>query len=489
MHLMLLPPSSPSEPRRLAPALGAGRAAPRASRARTLCAGALALLAAVILPSAAARAQTLPQGYTSDVAAAPTETDPSQTRQVQDFGDDGADAQDPAAADDEYADTDPSALTEFQQPLAAHGTWVDDPTYGTVWVPAADAVGPDFAPYVSGGHWAMTDDGEWLWVSDYEWGYIPFHYGRWIWIPAYGWSWIPGRVYAPAWVVWRTGDYGYIGWAPMPPAYYWSSGVAVSFWVVPTAAYVFCPTTYVFHEHVTTYVVHDRTTVHRVAAHTHPYRPARPTGGSPAGAHRGASPSGGGARLHYRPASPSLAEAHVPSSEAPKSKAAADARALAYARKSTTPSARAMSPGARGLHASPNPRGPARGSRAALPSPSARAPGARPRLPDAAGGRSPGDFDRSARTPRTPAPVIRTPSPRGDTAPQPMPRAPHITPSPRAPSTPHITPAPRAPSHVSRPITIPRAPSASPRPSVPSGGGHRSTPAPAPAAPKIHRKK
>ena len=47
---------------------------------------------------------------------------------------------------DEYADTDPSALSDFHGTLDAHGTWVDDPTYGTVWVPNANEVGADFAP-------------------------------------------------------------------------------------------------------------------------------------------------------------------------------------------------------------------------------------------------------------------------------------------------------------------------------------------------------
>ena len=31
----------------------------------------------------------------------------------------------------EYADTDPSALTEFKPALDGHGAWVDDSTYGT----------------------------------------------------------------------------------------------------------------------------------------------------------------------------------------------------------------------------------------------------------------------------------------------------------------------------------------------------------------------
>jgi len=61
----------------------------------------------------------------------------------------------------------------------------------------------------------MTDYG-WTWLSDYEWGWAPFHYGRWDYDNNYGWFWFPGDEWAPAWVTWRRGD-GYYGWAPMRP--------------------------------------------------------------------------------------------------------------------------------------------------------------------------------------------------------------------------------------------------------------------------------
>src|ERR1700734_1446500 len=35
---------------------------------------------------------------------------------------------------DTYEDTDPSALTDFRATLDPHGSWFDDPTYGSVWV-------------------------------------------------------------------------------------------------------------------------------------------------------------------------------------------------------------------------------------------------------------------------------------------------------------------------------------------------------------------
>jgi hypothetical protein len=129
---------------------------------------------------------------------------------------------------DEYSDTDPSALTEFKPVLDGHGEWVNDSTYGTVWVPASSEVGTDFQPYVTAGHWTYSDDTDYVWVSDYSWGWAPFHYGRWVVVPNHGWVWIPGRRYAGAWVTWRYGvGYDYIGWAPAPPDYYWYNGYAV----------------------------------------------------------------------------------------------------------------------------------------------------------------------------------------------------------------------------------------------------------------------
>jgi hypothetical protein len=153
-----------------------------------------------------------------DVAAAPAPPEPAPTV---------------------YEDTDPSALTDFHSVLDAHGQWMEDSRFGTVWVPNPAEVGPDWVPYSGGGHWTYGDD--YVWVSDYDWGWAPFHYGRWV-VGDNGWSWIPGRVYAPAWVSWSTGDpgYAYVGWAPAPPEYYWRGGayVTVDFVVQPRYAYV-----------------------------------------------------------------------------------------------------------------------------------------------------------------------------------------------------------------------------------------------------------
>src|SRR5690242_8995767 len=85
------------------------------------------------------------------------------------------------AQPDQYSDTDPSALSDFRAPLAPYGSWVDDPTYGTVWIPHRTVVGDDFVPYQTAGHWAM-DGANYVWLSDYSWGWLPFHYGRWVFI-------------------------------------------------------------------------------------------------------------------------------------------------------------------------------------------------------------------------------------------------------------------------------------------------------------------
>lgn len=286
------------------------------SRARAL--GLLAALVTGVTPAVTLADTGAPgtPGYTGDV---------NEGRQA-----DAPAAVDPAAVDpaDEYADNDPSALDDFRDTLDPHGSWVQDPTYGTIWVPSQSEVGADFAPYQTDGHWAVADSGDWMWASDYAWGAVPFHYGRWVWAGSY-WGWIPGRTYAPAWVTWRVGEGGYIGWAPLPPSWYWSDGVAVGLWAVPFAAYCFVPTSYVFYSHVSTYVVRDRGGIQTAAGSTRPYHAATPTTGH-------GHPAAGGHNPQHRPQSPSFAAAHVPPASIPQRRAGADARAMSYATKSAT---------------------------------------------------------------------------------------------------------------------------------------------------------
>lgn len=216
-----------------------------------------------------------------------------------------------AVASAQYKDTDPAALTDFRQPLDPYGSWVQDPTYGLVWVPSTRYVGSDFAPYVTSGHWGLTASGDWIWVSDYPFGWVVFHYGRWVWISGTGWAWIPGRRYANAWVVWRVpdDDYGYIGWAPMPPSWGWYNGVAVTLWFGPPVPYVFCPSYYVFYPHVYRHIVHDRGVIRRVAHHTSRWRGPRGRGPSP---HRAHVPAKAVPR-HHTPANPRAVAASRPS--------------------------------------------------------------------------------------------------------------------------------------------------------------------------------
>jgi hypothetical protein len=173
--------------------------------------------------------------------------------------------------DAEYADTDPSALSDFRDTLAPHGTWMVHPTYGTVWVPNVVVVGRDFAPYRTAGHWAVTDEGDWIWVSDYQWGYIPFHYGRWVWVEGTGWAWIPGRTYAPAWVVWRVGEPGwdYVGWAPMGPSFIWVDGAAVAYWGYGVLPFWFVSSAWLFSPYWYHHIIWDNHHAHEIWGHTH----------------------------------------------------------------------------------------------------------------------------------------------------------------------------------------------------------------------------
>lgn len=182
---------------------------------------------------------------------------------------------------DEYTDTDPSALTEFKPALDGHGAWVDDSTYGTVWVPESTEVGSDFEPYVTAGHWTYDDDQSWVWVSDYDWGWAPFHYGRWVRLPSHGWSWIPGRVYSGAWVTWRVGPsgYDYVGWAPAAPEWYWYDGYAVGWtfgWYHPS--YWYCHHDYIYDRGWRGHAVYGGTPQGQViGGRTAPYTPAPPS--------------------------------------------------------------------------------------------------------------------------------------------------------------------------------------------------------------------
>ena len=137
-------------------------------------------------------------------------------------------------------------VESFYDELAPYGQWMQYPNYGNVWLPNA---GPDFQPYATGGHWVVTEYGN-TWVSDYAWGWAPFHYGRWIYDPAYGgWLWIPGPDWGPAWVTWRSGG-GYYGWAPLAPG--WDINVNTN---IPAPYWTFVPQIYITSPNIYSYCV------------------------------------------------------------------------------------------------------------------------------------------------------------------------------------------------------------------------------------------
>jgi hypothetical protein len=339
-----------------------------------------------------------------------------------------------------------------------------------VWMPSSVVVGADFAPYVSHGHWGLTASSSWLWVSDFSWGWAPFHYGRWVWIGGRGWGWIPGRVYSPAWVVWRTGFYDdyYVGWAPMPPTWYWHGGWAVRLGYVPYAPYVFCSSTHVFAPHVRPYLA-PPARVGLIGPRTQPYVAAAPgvasTGHSPITMTRG----------------PSMADAHIPMGSIPVQRVTPEARAVAFAQSrpqarpyaspqggplmgrgdmygrtpgSSVPTTRPSGPGPQ-VYA-PRPLSPAAApmqpAMPVLPRPSPVMPSSTPRpyMPSAAVPQfnrpTPGsDFARPAPAPdfARSAPVIRP------SAPAPVVRPSSPPPSVSRPSAaPHVSP--------SRPAAVPR---------------------------------
>lgn len=114
----------------------------------------------------------------------------------------------------------------FHDELAPYGQWLQHPRWGLVWHPTQ--VSADFRPYRDG-HWEDTDEYGTVWVSNYSWGDVPFHYGRWGYDPSYGWLWQPGYTWSPGWVAWREGA-GNIGWLPIPPGYYDGTGEFVDDW-------------------------------------------------------------------------------------------------------------------------------------------------------------------------------------------------------------------------------------------------------------------
>jgi hypothetical protein len=112
--------------------------------------------------------------------------------------------------------------------LNQYGTWVDDSSYGEVWIPRSVPAG--WAPYRTG-HWAYEQPWGWAWIDDQPWGFAPYHYGRWANREG-RWMWLPPQrdarpVYAPALVAFVGGvelsaalsrqSSAPVGWFPLGP--------------------------------------------------------------------------------------------------------------------------------------------------------------------------------------------------------------------------------------------------------------------------------
>ena len=136
----------------------------------------------------------------------------------------------PAPAAVEEVPAPPANVTYnyFYNSLSPYGTWVDIEGYGYCWQPTVAVVNVGWRPYVHGGRWIYSTYG-WYWHSDYSWGWAPFHYGRWFSHPRWGWCWRPDPLWGPAWVSWRYTD-SYCGWAPLPPAAVYTSGVGFTYY-------------------------------------------------------------------------------------------------------------------------------------------------------------------------------------------------------------------------------------------------------------------
>ncbi len=88
-------------------------------------------------------------------------------------------------------------------------------------------------------------------MSEYEWGWAPFHSGRWLFDDYYGWIWVTDDEWGPAWVTWRSGG-GYYGWAPLGPG----MGIDININLhIPYNYWVFVPDIYIRSPRVYNYCV------------------------------------------------------------------------------------------------------------------------------------------------------------------------------------------------------------------------------------------
>jgi hypothetical protein len=107
------------------------------------------------------------------------------------------------------------AVRDFAERVSrTRGEWVWSPTKAHAWRPHASRT-PGWRPY-SVGRWTAFQ-GAPFWVSDEDWGWVPYHLGYWIDDADLGWLWLPGSTFAPAWVTWGGCGDAYAWW-PFGPA-------------------------------------------------------------------------------------------------------------------------------------------------------------------------------------------------------------------------------------------------------------------------------
>lgn len=141
------------------------------------------------------------------------------------------------------------SLQSFYDELAPYGTWIQDPQYGYVWRPDVDQ--EEFRPYYTNGRWVMTEYGN-TWVSNYDWGWAPFHYGRWVYNRYNQWIWLPDTVWGPAWVSWRSGG-GYYGWAPLGPSISIGINIGRGGYRIPDMCWNFIPYSNIYYSNYPRY--------------------------------------------------------------------------------------------------------------------------------------------------------------------------------------------------------------------------------------------
>ena len=392
--------------------------------------------------------------------------------------------------------------------LAPYGDWIVVPDYGWVWRPNVSVVGTDFRPYVSGGQWLNTDSG-WYFDSYWNWGWLPFHYGRWFWVVGQGWVWMPGSTWSPAWVDWRYGG-GYIGWQPLPPWGFVSTGIFFS------APYYYCGLAYFpggYHAHHVVEGPHAPDIVHATTPVTRPpVQPIARAAGitpTPKPVARPAPLPAKALTLPPKPAGnvespppPSGTPTGMPPPSAPSARAAPvqvtpSTRGLGGAGEAGTPTpgvrpapatpltpAPAPAPG-RAPTVTPTPSAPLPPSERGTPSPLEVAPPA-PVAPVAPV--APPVHVTPAPPPSSPAPIApvapMAPPPSRAPAPAPMPAPMPVAPAP----APHMAPAPMpapmpAPHMAPAPAPAPAPMHVAPAPAPPAV---HVAPAPAPAAPAGH---